>query len=146
GSVQRDLRRGVGGCPGIRHCARDSGFRNRSTTERAFAGSSPIPDTACYGGEIMPPITRRQFAVVAAASAVALTGTAQTPIDDDAILRAMRDEMERSRQLRVVGGGDDVPYYICYTLTDSNDFQVSAEMGAAVTAGRNHYRIPSVEV
>ncbi len=94
----------------------------------------------------MPPITRRQFGVVAAASAVALTGTAQTPIDDDAILRAMRDEMERSRQLRVVGGGDDVPYYICYSLTDSNDFQVSAEMGAAVTAGRNHYRIPSVEV
>jgi TldD protein len=93
----------------------------------------------------MADITRRRFAIAAAASA-ALAARAQTPVDDDVILRAMRDELERSRQLRVVGGGDDLPYYICYTLTDSSDFQVSAEMGAAVTVGRNHYRVPHVEV
>ncbi len=94
----------------------------------------------------MADITRRRFAIAAAASA-ALAARAQTPVDDDVILRAMQGmNWSRSRQLRVVGGGDDLPYYICYTLTDSNDFQVSAEMGAAITVGRNRYRIPSVEV
>ena len=39
------------------------------------------------------------------------------------ILRAMRDELDRSRQLRVVGGGDDVPYFISYSLTDAERFQ-----------------------
>jgi hypothetical protein len=33
----------------------------------------------------------------------------QKPENDDVILRAMRDELERSRDLRAVGGGDDSP-------------------------------------
>ena len=36
------------------------------------------------------------------------------------ILRAMRDELERSRQLRVVGGGDETPYFFSYSMDDSN--------------------------
>jgi hypothetical protein len=66
--------------------------------------------------------------------------------DEDAILRAMRDELDRSRQLRVVGGGDDTPYYIGYGLTDADSFRVSASMGAPFTVGRNRFRVPTVEV
>src|SRR5271169_2291496 len=99
----------------------------------------------------MDEITRRGFAIVSAASVSAWLGRAQTSgaqiaVDDDVILRAMRDELERSRQLRVVASGDDVPYFISYSLTDSSDFQVSAEMGAPVSVGRNHFRVPVVEV
>jgi hypothetical protein len=38
--------------------------------------------------------------------------------DDDVILRALRDELDRSRELRVVGGGDDTPFFFSYDLSD----------------------------
>ena len=70
---------------------------------------------------------------------------AQT-IDDDVILRAMRDEMDRSRQLRVIGGSDDAPFFISYTLSDIESFHVNASMGAPVSVNRNHARVPAVQV
>ena len=67
--------------------------------------------------------------------------------DDDVLLRALRDELERSRQLRVAGaGGDDVPYFISYSVTDQEDFSVDATLGAITSSRRNHFRIPAVEV
>ena len=77
---------------------------------------------------------------------VVFAASSQTSSDDDAVLRAMRDELDRSRQLRIVGGGDDVPYFISYTLTDDDSMHVSASMGAVVSSTRNHYRVPDVEV
>lgn len=68
-------------------------------------------------------------------------------IDDDQILKAMRDEMERSRQLRVAGGGgDDAPYFFSYDFTDSEDFHIVASLGSAVTVSRQHGRTPGAEV
>lgn len=88
--------------------------------------------------------TRRLFLVFGAATAVALP---QTSFDDDVILRAMRDELDRSRQLRVVaGGGDDIPYFISYSLTDAESFHLNASMGAVVNVGHNRSRVPVVEV
>ena len=66
--------------------------------------------------------------------------------DDDPLMRAMRDELDRSRQLRVVGGGDDVPYFISYQITDADLFQVSASMGAVVSAGSERVRQPDIQV
>jgi len=87
---------------------------------------------------------RRLILMFASAAFVALP---QTSSDDDVILRAMRDEMDRSRQLRVVaGGGDDIPYFISYSLTDGENFRVTASMGAAVNIGHNRSRVPVVEV
>lgn len=87
---------------------------------------------------------RRLLLIFAAAAFAALP---QTSSDDDVILRAMRDEMDRSRQLRVVaGGGDDIPYFISYSLTDAENFRVTASMGAAVNIGHNRSRVPVVEV
>jgi hypothetical protein len=66
--------------------------------------------------------------------------------DDDVILRAMRDELDRSRDLRAVGGGDDSPYFFSYDLTDTNEFQVSAILGSPIVVSRFHFRSPQVEV
>ena len=88
----------------------------------------------------------RSVGIAAALMVAAFLGFSQTSGDDDVILRAMRDELDRSRQLRVVGGGDDVPYFISYGLTDAESFRVNAAMGALVTSGRNRFRVPSIEV
>src|SRR5580692_9578634 len=70
---------------------------------------------------------------------------AAIPVDDDVILKAMRDEMDRSRQLRVAGG-QDAPYFFSYDLTDSEDFHVTATLGSAVSASRRHLRNPGADV
>lgn len=85
------------------------------------------------------------------AIAVALTVSAtmaipQSANEDDAVLKAMRDEMERSRQLRVVGGGDDVPYFFSYGLSDGDTFHIAASMGGTLALSHNKARSPVVEV
>lgn len=80
-------------------------------------------------------------------SGLAQTNVSQTSDASDVLLRAMRDEMERSRQLRVAGGGgDDVPYFISYTVSDQENLSVSATLGAITSVDRNRFRIPSIEV
>jgi TldD protein len=64
---------------------------------------------------------------------------------DDTLLRAMRDELERSKQLAVVAG-QDAPYFFSYTLTDAQSLRISASMGAVVNVARTHFRSPSTEV
>jgi TldD protein len=94
----------------------------------------------------MPPVSRRHFLIVLGASAPVARLWAQEG-NDDPVLRAMRDELERSRQLRVVGGGgDEIPYFIGYTLSDTDSFTVSAAFGAVNGVTRNRYRYPVIEV
>jgi hypothetical protein len=66
--------------------------------------------------------------------------------DDDVILRAMRDELNRSRELRVIGGGDDTPYFFSYDLSDTSQFQVGAVLGSPISVSRVHFRAPQIEV
>ena len=95
----------------------------------------------------MPPFSRRQFLIAAGLSAPALRLLAQDPYAEDVILRAMKDELERSRQLRVVGGGgDETPYFISYTLDDADAFEVNATLGALTSVSRNRFRLPNIEV
>jgi len=71
----------------------------------------------------------------------------QDPIEADVILRAMRDELERSRQLRVVGGaGDSLPYFISYTVGDADNLSIGAELGSVFHVNRRRFRSPIVEV
>jgi predicted Zn-dependent protease len=89
---------------------------------------------------------RRTFLISAAAMMpAARIGFSQIP-EDDVILRAMRDELDRSRQLRVVGGGDAVPYFLSYSLSDATSFHVAASFGAALAVSRNRFRVPEIEV
>ncbi len=78
-------------------------------------------------------------------ASVGFFALAQT-VDEDVILRAMRDELDRSRQLRVVGGGDEVPYFIQYMLSDIENFRINAVLGAAVSVSHNRVRVPDVQV
>ena len=64
---------------------------------------------------------------------------------DETLLRAMRDEIDRSKQLAVVAG-QDAPYFFSYTLTDAETLRISASMGAVVNVARTHFRSPSTEV
>jgi TldD protein len=94
----------------------------------------------------MPPVSRRHFLIALGASAPVMRLWAQEG-NDDVVLRAMRDELERSRQLRVVGGsGDEIPYFISYTLSDTDSFTVSAAFGAVNGVTRSRYRFPVIEV
>ena len=72
-------------------------------------------------------------------------GFALAQIDDDPILKAMRDEMERSKGLRVAAG-TDTPYFFSYDFTDSDDFRVLAQLGSPVSVQRRHLRNPDAEV
>ena len=66
--------------------------------------------------------------------------------DDDTILRAMQDELDRSRELRAVGGGDASPYFFSYDLTDTTEFQVAAVLGSPISVSHVHFRAPQIDV
>lgn len=103
----------------------------------------------------MSRLSRRAFVVTLSLPAALRILRAQNPapgMDDDVLLRSMRDELQRSRQIRVAsvpaaaGPGDDVPYFISYSVGDSDDFSVSASLGAVTSSSRNRFRLPQVEV
>ncbi len=82
-----------------------------------------------------------------ATAAFLLSQTPQLPAlsNDEVLLRAMRDEMNRAKQLNVVGG-KDAPYYISYTVSDAESLNIGANLGATINSSRNAYRSPSIEV
>ena len=62
----------------------------------------------------------------------------------DPILRAMVDELEHSRGLRVTDL--DKPYFIEYSIEDADIFTASASLGGLLSATRTRSRIPQVNV
>jgi TldD protein len=62
----------------------------------------------------------------------------------DPILRAMKDEMDRAKQLRIVSL--DVPYYVEYRIEDTAAFSVAATLGALIGSTKTLSRIPTVNV
>jgi len=64
--------------------------------------------------------------------------------EDDVILRAMQDEMQRSRALRAVN--PEQPYYIEYALHDGENVSGSATLGALIRSHRLRYRLPRIQV
>lgn len=76
---------------------------------------------------------------------VAVVLPSQTANEDDVVLKAMRDEMDRSRQLRAVGGLD-LPYFFSYGINDSENVHVSATLGSPVNVSHSKVRIPNITV
>jgi len=60
--------------------------------------------------------------------------------DDDVVLRAMHDEMERIPELRVVGGSDPL-YLLKYSLDDADVFSATASLGGLISASRSRFRV-----
>jgi len=83
---------------------------------------------------------------LAGSAAWLISQTAELPIPaDETLLRAMRDELQRSKQLTVVSG-QDAPYFFSYTLTDAETLRISASQGAVVNVSRSRFRSPSTQV
>jgi predicted Zn-dependent protease len=59
-------------------------------------------------------------------------------------MRAMVDEMTRSRQLRL--NDLDRPYFIQYSLGDSQQVSIEASLGGITHSTRSHFRVPGIEV
>jgi TldD protein len=74
----------------------------------------------------------------------ALAAAAQAPVQDDALLRAMRAEVDRARDLRVVSL--EPPYYIEYSVHDSRMLSISAALGALADVREEHMRLPRIRV
>ena len=92
-------------------------------------------------------VSRRQRWSVVLPSAFCLlfSGFRLLPAQDaDPLLRAMKDELERSRQLRIVSL--DAPYFIEYRVEDVNAFSVAATLGALVSSNQSVLRVPTVKV
>lgn len=63
---------------------------------------------------------------------------------NDTLLRAMRDELSRSRGLKVLSL--EAPYFIEYTIEDGDSFEVSASLGGLISVRHNRFRIPEIKV
>lgn len=81
---------------------------------------------------------RALAAFLVAASALAQPKPART----DTLLAAMRDELERSRALRVI----EVPYFIEYAVDQGDQSSASATLGALLQSNRARFRIPRIQV
>jgi TldD protein len=82
--------------------------------------------------------------IVAIAAGVAAL-VAQPPAQpSDPVLRAMHDEIERSRKLTV--SNLEPPYFIQYRLDEADMFEVTASLGGLMSVRSDHLRDPSVEV
>ncbi len=98
----------------------------------------------------MSALSRRQFLIatgISAALSATMTRLLAQGAADDVILRAMLDELGRSQQLHVAGGGgDEAPYFVSYTIDDTEAFEVSASFGAVTSNSRTSFRFPNIEV
>ena len=88
---------------------------------------------------------KNKITALAAAACVLLAGSlwSQQP-DQDPLLRAMKEELDRSRMLRIVGL--DQPYFIEYRVADETNFSVNASLGGLVSSGTSAVRFPVVKV
>jgi hypothetical protein len=62
----------------------------------------------------------------------------------DSLLRAMRDELSRSRGLKVLSL--EAPYFIEYTIEDGDSLAVSASLGGLVSVRHDRFRLPEIKV
>jgi len=85
-----------------------------------------------------------KFAAVLLTAFVPLLLRADEKTQNDAVLRAMADELSRAKLLSVANL--DVPYYIEYSLDDAQNFSVSASLGGLVSQTNSRGRLPSTRV
>ncbi len=91
-------------------------------------------------------MTRRAPVVIAAcvgALAAAIVVSAQAPADVP-LLKAMHDELERSKKLTL--NNLEAPYYVEYAVDEADNFGLNASLGALVSRRRNQFRSPEVHV
>src|SRR5258708_6341385 len=83
------------------------------------------------------------FSLLLAGLVLTATSFAQDS-STDIILKAMRDEMARASKLSLAGFSG--PYYVEYSLDDSESVTASASLGGLLNKGTNRIRFPRVQV
>jgi predicted Zn-dependent protease len=83
----------------------------------------------------------RIFPLLAAVGCLAVALHAQ----DDVVMKAMRDEMDRSMKQLTIGNLEK-PYFISYRVVDSETSNVAASFGALSRSNSNRSRLLTVEV
>jgi TldD protein len=81
---------------------------------------------------------------LAAAGLIALACAHAAHAADDTIPRAMHDELNRSRGLKVLS--QEPPYFIEYTLQDASSHEISATLGGLISVRHTNFRIPEISV
>ncbi len=72
-------------------------------------------------------------------------GLSRAPAQDDVVMKAMRDELDRSmKQLRLEKL--DKPYFIAYRVSDRTDSAITATLGGLTSNQRSRTRLLTVEV
>jgi hypothetical protein len=87
-------------------------------------------------------VTRRTALATLAACGARTLPAAST--QDDVTLRAMKDELARSRSIHLTNL--EPPYFISYSLDDGESFSVTATLGGIVSSRRDGFRVPEIEV
>jgi TldD protein len=88
---------------------------------------------------------RSSLLAVAILCALSFSARAANPTSSDPLLRALREEMDRSKaQLKMENVA--APYYIEYRVTEIDQFDASAVFGALRSQQRNHGRLLRVVV
>jgi len=86
-------------------------------------------------------------AVAAAMGGIALWAQqdgASNSTPADPLLKAMHDELERSRKITI--SNLEPPYFVQYLLDESENFNISATLGGVISRRRDHVREPQVQV
>jgi hypothetical protein len=99
------------------------------------AASSPCSNTAQPRR-----IPAKSLTLAAAALAAVWAVSAQSPTPDP-VLRAMHDEIERAKTLKIPNL--EAPYFIQYVVDQEESFNVSANLGGLVTRTHDRFRTPT---
>lgn len=91
------------------------------------------PAAICAGAAVL--------AIVLAGAAAASSGN---DVQSDAQLRAMRDELARSKTLRL--NNLDQPYFIQYSVGDAEELSIQASLGGLISSDKTHFRGPTIAV
>lgn len=76
--------------------------------------------------------------------AVAKPADPGTQARSDVQMRAMLDEMARSRTLQL--NDLDKPYFVQFATSDTDQLFITATLGGVVSANRTHFRSPTIEI
>ena len=100
-------------------------------------------------GHLLRCRTRRPARLGGAALLVCVTGIATagdvaSDMRSDVQIRAMADEIARSKTLQL--NNLDKPYFIQYSTSDATELSARASLGGLISSQRIHFRSPRVEV
>lgn len=76
--------------------------------------------------------------------AVCLASIALAQTSGDTVLRAMRDELDRSRGLKMLAL--EAPYFIEYSIEDASSFEAAATLGGLLSVRHDRFRVPEINV